>query len=50
MRKIIARKGNLVTKVGGVILIIIGVMQVSNFWDSLMNSMRDLISGFIPIL
>jgi cytochrome c-type biogenesis protein len=50
MRKIIARKGNLVTKVGGVILIIIGVMQVSNFWDILMNSMRDLISGFIPIL
>jgi len=50
MRKIIARKGNLVTKFGGVILIIIGVMQVSNFWDILMNSMRDLISGFIPIL
>ena len=50
MRKIIARKGNLVTKVGGVVLIIIGVMQVSNFWDNLMNSMRDLISGFIPIL
>jgi cytochrome c-type biogenesis protein len=44
------RKGNLVTKIGGVILILIGALQVSNFWDTLMNSMRDLISGFIPIL
>ena len=50
LRKFIMRKGNLVTKVGGVILILIGVLQVSNFWDTLMNSMRDLISGFIPIL
>ena len=50
LRKFIMRKGNLVTKIGGVILILIGVLQVSNFWDTLMNSMRDLISGFIPIL
>jgi cytochrome c-type biogenesis protein len=50
LRRFIMRKGNLVTKVGGVILILIGVLQVSNFWDTLMNSMRDLISGFIPIL
>ena len=50
LRKMIASKGNLVTKIGGVFLILIGVLQVSNFWDFLMNSMRDLISGFIPIL
>ena len=50
LRKLIMRKGNLVTKIGGVVLILIGVLQVSNFWDTLMNSMRDLISGFIPIL
>lgn len=50
MRKIISRRGDLVTKIGGSFLILIGILQVSNFWDYLMNSMRDLISGFIPVL
>lgn len=50
MRKIIAKRGNLITKIGGILLIVIGILQVSNNWDSLMNLIRDLISGFIPIL
>lgn len=50
MRKIIAKRGNLITKVGGSLLIIIGILQVTNIWDYLMNSTRDLISGFIPVI
>ena len=49
-RKLIARNGNLVTKVGGSLLILIGLLQVSNLWDQIMNSLRDLISGFIPVI
>jgi cytochrome c-type biogenesis protein len=49
-RKLVARNGNLVTKVGGSLLIFIGLLQVSNLWDQLMNSLRDLISGFIPVI
>jgi cytochrome c-type biogenesis protein len=49
-RKLVARNGNLVTKVGGGLLIFIGLMQVSNLWDQIMNSIRDLISGFIPVI
>jgi cytochrome c-type biogenesis protein len=49
-RKLIARNGNLVTKIGGSLLILIGLLQVSNFWDQIMNSLRDLISGFIPVI
>ncbi|MEN9293363.1 MAG: hypothetical protein RIT31_128 [Actinomycetota bacterium] len=49
-RKLVARNGNLVTKVGGGLLIFIGLLQVSNLWDQIMNSLRDLISGFIPVI
>ena len=50
LRRFIASKGNIITKIGGLLLILIGILQVSNFWDQLMNSLRDLISGFIPII
>ena len=50
LRKFVASKGNTITKIGGLLLILIGILQVSNFWDQLMNSLRDLISGFIPII
>ncbi len=49
-RKLVARNGNLVTRVGGGLLIFIGFLQVSNLWDQIMNSLRDLISGFIPVI
>ena len=49
-KKLVARNGNLVTKVGGGLLIFIGLLQVSNLWDQIMNSLRDLISGFIPVI
>ena len=50
MRKFIAKRGNLITKIGGSLLVLIGLLQVSNLWDQFMNSLRDLISGFIPII
>jgi cytochrome c-type biogenesis protein len=49
-RKFITRRGDLITKIGGSLLILIGVLQLTNTWDYLMNSIRDLISGFIPVL
>jgi cytochrome c-type biogenesis protein len=49
-RKMIARRGNLITKIGGSLLILIGLLQVTNLWDQLMNSLRDLITGFIPLI
>jgi cytochrome c-type biogenesis protein len=49
-RKFITKRGDLITKIGGTLLIIIGIMQVSDTWDYLMNTIRDLISGFIPVI
>lgn len=49
-RKFIMRQGDLITKIGGSLLILIGILQVTNTWDYLMNHLRDLISGFIPVI
>lgn len=50
LRKFIARKGNVITKIGGIALICIGVMQVFGVWSEVMNSLRSLISNFIPVI
>ena len=50
LRKFIARHGNHLTMIGGVFLILIGALQVTGLWNDLMNNLRDLISGFIPVV
>lgn len=50
LRSIIYRRGDVISKVGGVFLITIGVLEVLGFWSQLMNSMRSLISDFIPVI
>ena len=50
LRSVIYRRGDLISKIGGIFLIAIGVLQVLGFWSQLMNSMRSLISDFIPVI
>ena len=50
LRSFIYRRGDIVSKVGGVFLITIGVLQVLGFWSQFMNSLRTLISDFIPVI
>jgi cytochrome c-type biogenesis protein len=50
LRSIIYRRGDLISKIGGVFLIAIGVLEVLGLWSQLMNSMRSLISDFIPVV
>lgn len=50
LRRFISRRGDLITKFGGGFLILIGLLQVTGAWDSLMNSLRALISGFVPAI
>lgn len=50
MRKFIGKHGERISYIGGVLLILIGVMQFTGAWDSWMNSLRSLISGFEPVL
>jgi len=48
LRHAISKHGNLLTRFGGIFLIIIGLLQVSGLWSHLINDVRDSISGFVP--
>ena len=50
LRSIIYRRGDIISKIGGIFLITLGVLQVLGFWSQLMKSMRSLISDFIPVI
>ncbi len=50
LRRFISKRGNVITRIGGIFLIVIGLLQVTGAWDSIMNSLRSLISGFIPAI
>ncbi len=50
LRKFIARRGNIISQVGGWLLVVIGVLQVLGIWNDVMNSLRSTISGFIPVV
>jgi len=50
LRKVLVRRGDLISKIGGVFLITIGVLQVTGTWGQIMNSLRSLISDFIPVV
>jgi cytochrome c-type biogenesis protein len=50
IRRFISKHGNYLTTFGGLFLIIIGLLQVTGEWTNLVNSFRDLISGFNPVL
>jgi cytochrome c-type biogenesis protein len=50
LRSMIYRRGDLISKIGGVFLIALGLLQVLGFWGDLMNSLRSTISNFIPVI
>jgi len=50
LRKYLVKRGDLITKIGGVFLIALGLLQVTGLWGQIMNSLRSLISDFIPVV
>jgi len=50
MRKYLVKRGDLISKIGGIFLIVIGVLEVTGLWGQMMNSIRSLISDFIPVV
>ena len=50
MRKFLAKNGERISFIGGALLIVIGVLQITGIWDSIMNSLRSLITGFEPLI
>lgn len=50
LRKYLVRNGNLISLIGGIFLIIIGMLQVFGLWNELMISLRSSISEFVPVV
>jgi len=46
----IARRGKLISIIGGVFLITIGLMQIFGIWESLMAGLRGTIANFVPVV
>lgn len=50
IRSFFLRNGAVVSKVGGLLLILIGFMQLTGIWSDLMINLRSLISEFAPVI
>jgi len=50
IRKVALKGGNSISKVGGVVLILIGILQLTGLWTDLMIEMRYWISDFVPVI
>jgi cytochrome c-type biogenesis protein len=50
LRKVMVKNGGKISKVGGALLIVIGLLQLTGLWTNLMIEMRNLISNFAPVI
>ena len=50
LRRYLTKRGDLITKIGGALLILIGIAQVLGLWSDLMISLRSLITDFAPVI
>lgn len=50
LRKFLTRHGRSISIFGGVLLILIGLLQVTGIWNSLMIDLRSTISEFTPVI
>jgi cytochrome c-type biogenesis protein len=50
LRTFFIKHGSLISKVGGILLILIGLMQVTGLWADVMINLRSLISEFAPVI
>ena len=50
LRKSLTKSGSKISKIGGVLLIVIGILQLTGLWTTLMIDIRSLISNFAPVI
>ena len=50
LRRFLTKHGDLISKIGGVFLVLIGIAQVLGIWTDLMISLRSLITDFAPVI
>ena len=50
LRQFLTQNGRAISLIGGIFLIIIGLLQVSGLWNTLMIDLRSVISDFAPVI
>ncbi len=50
LRRFLTKRGDLISKIGGVFLVLIGIAQVFGLWTDWMISLRSLITDFAPVI
>jgi cytochrome c-type biogenesis protein len=50
LRKFLTKRGDLISNIGGIFLILIGIAQLLGLWTELMASLRSLIADFAPVI
>lgn len=50
LRRFLSKRGDLISKIGGVLLILIGIAQLLGFWTDLLISLRSMITEFAPVI
>jgi cytochrome c-type biogenesis protein len=50
IRSFFLKRGSLISKIGGALLILIGLLQLTGIWGNLMIDLRSLISSFVPVI
>lgn len=50
LRRYLTKRGDLISKIGGVILILIGIAQLLGIWTDLMILLRSMITEFAPVI
>jgi len=50
LRNSLTKSGSKISKIGGVLLIGIGILQITGLWTTLMIDIRSLISNFAPVI
>jgi cytochrome c-type biogenesis protein len=50
LRRYLTKRGDLISKIGGALLILIGIAQLLGIWTDLMISLRSVITEFAPVI
>jgi len=50
LRKVLVKNGWLISRIGAALLILIGALQLSGMWTTLMIELRSVISNFAPVI
>jgi len=50
LRRYLTKRGDLIAKIGGALLILIGIAQLLGIWTDLMISLRSMITEFAPVI